>query len=222
MSGLETYKSRLDQDAWRVFENTLEESRRQGQTNISSEHLIKQLLIADEGLFRKILKRLDVNLEAFSEHLEQRILKGRQPPDADIHVDVAAINVFKHAWRKALAAGRTKISKADLLLAMSLDQTGSLAEILRVMNANSGNLLEAVRTAIGREPGTDLQPVGNTPSVYREGDTVRITAGAFSTMVAKVVGVDYDKSVVKVIVNLYGRSDAIELGFSEVEKISFV
>ena len=56
---------------------------------------------------------------------------------------------------------------------------------------------------------------------FAAGDTIRITTGAFAAMSGKVKEIDYERSIVRVNVNIYGRSKAIELSFSDVEKISF-
>jgi transcription termination/antitermination protein NusG len=53
------------------------------------------------------------------------------------------------------------------------------------------------------------------------GDTVRIRAGAFQNFTGKVQEVDELWATLKVKVEIFGRSQPIELRFVDVEKISF-
>lgn len=223
MSGVDTYKSRLDPAAWRVFENTLVSRRRHGQNTIYVEHFLEQLLIDADVLLRRTLETLNVNPETFRSHVERRIESRSQLSGAEIHLDRAAIEMFKEAWRRAMTKGRAKITTPDLILAMAQDTSGPLVEILTAMNVDRPDIPRVVQDVIRSEPKseTEIQPSEETAFDCRKGDTVRITAGAFSAMSAKVVEVDYERSVLRVIVNIYGRHDAIELRFADVEKISF-
>lgn len=53
------------------------------------------------------------------------------------------------------------------------------------------------------------------------GDLVRIRAGAFQNFTARVQEVDELLATLKVKVEIFGRSQRIELRFVDVEKISF-
>src|SRR6266508_668718 len=53
------------------------------------------------------------------------------------------------------------------------------------------------------------------------GETVRITHGPFTSFMGTVEEVNHDKSMLKVIVVIFGRATPVELGFLEVEKVSF-
>ncbi len=56
---------------------------------------------------------------------------------------------------------------------------------------------------------------------YSVGEMVRIKSGAFQAFTARIEEVDEARGTLKVMVNIFGRSQPIELRFVDVEKISF-
>lgn len=55
---------------------------------------------------------------------------------------------------------------------------------------------------------------------FEVGETVRIKSGAFQAFTGSVEEVDNSKWTLKVLVSIFGRYQPIELGFTEVEKLS--
>jgi transcription termination/antitermination protein NusG len=56
---------------------------------------------------------------------------------------------------------------------------------------------------------------------FSRGETVRITNGPFTSFTGTVEEVNIDKSMLKVMVTIFGRATPVELGFLEVEKLTF-
>lgn len=56
---------------------------------------------------------------------------------------------------------------------------------------------------------------------FSRGETVRITNGPFTSFTGTVEEVNLDKSMLKVMVTIFGRATPVELGFLEVEKMTF-
>lgn len=50
------------------------------------------------------------------------------------------------------------------------------------------------------------------------GDQVNITSGAFENFVATITEIDYSKSKIKGVVDMFGRETAIEADFDQIEK----
>jgi transcription termination/antitermination protein NusG len=65
----------------------------------------------------------------------------------------------------------------------------------------------------------DIPGRKNSRFTFRLGDTVRIKSGPFTAFTAKVEGINQAKSLLKVMVNIYGRAKAVKLRFLDVEKV---
>jgi transcription termination/antitermination protein NusG len=60
----------------------------------------------------------------------------------------------------------------------------------------------------------------NSRFTFKLGDTVRIKSGPFTAFTGKVEGINQAKSLLKVMVNIFGRSKPVKLRFLDVEKVS--
>ena len=54
---------------------------------------------------------------------------------------------------------------------------------------------------------------------FRLGDMVRIKEGPFAAFTGRIDGINKARALLKVKVNIYGRTEPAKLKFSEVEKI---
>ena len=55
---------------------------------------------------------------------------------------------------------------------------------------------------------------------FKLGETVRIKSGPFQSFTGKVEGINQAKSLLKIKVNIFGRTQPVKLGFLDVEKAS--
>lgn len=51
------------------------------------------------------------------------------------------------------------------------------------------------------------------------GESIQINSGAFENFAATVTDIDYSKSKVKLVVDMFGRETTVEVGFDQIEKI---
>jgi transcriptional antiterminator NusG len=73
--------------------------------------------------------------------------------------------------------------------------------------------VETIRYQMGLQ---ETKPVSHV--TFRVGQSVRITDGPFSDFIGLVDKVYADKKRLRVMVHIFGRETAVELGFVEVEE----
>jgi transcriptional antiterminator NusG len=56
---------------------------------------------------------------------------------------------------------------------------------------------------------------------YSVGETVRIKVGPFQAFTGRIEEIDEKRAILKVKVSIFGRPQPIELGFLDVEKVTF-
>lgn len=59
------------------------------------------------------------------------------------------------------------------------------------------------------------------PRTFRVGDTVQIRSGPFAAFTGKVEGINQARRLLKVRVEIMGRTAALRLGFDDVEAVSY-
>lgn len=67
-----------------------------------------------------------------------------------------------------------------------------------------------------------LESMGITQSIdvdYQVGDYVRVLTGTFAGQEVRVETMDYDKQIVTILIDIFGRSTPQELRFDEVKKV---
>ncbi len=67
--------------------------------------------------------------------------------------------------------------------------------------------------------GIDEQPKVNVDIDVEVGDKVQINSGSYENFVATITEIDYSKSKIKGVVDMFGRETAVEAGFDQIEKI---
>ena len=66
----------------------------------------------------------------------------------------------------------------------------------------------------------ESMPRRRKPQTFRLGDTVRIVSGPFVSFTGKIEGINQNKALLKVRVEIYGRTNPIKLSFSDVETVA--
>ena len=64
------------------------------------------------------------------------------------------------------------------------------------------------------------EPNKNARFTFALGEIVRIKTGPFTSFTGKVEGINQAKSLLKVTVTIFGRTEPLKLRFLDVEKVS--
>lgn len=233
------YKSKFSESGWRVFERSIEESRRAGQNYISVEGMLKAFASEESDIFDALLRDIHIDVPKFKALLNERIKNIPRNTSDGVRIDPELNEVFKRAREIARANSREAIESMDILISMSQDEMGTFIKTLTSLGAQPYTIIIEVRALVAsheeknRIPLTSVEGAGQrinhslSPTseklkpIYRKGDMVRIKNGAFASMTSKVSKVIHEKSALKVSITIFGRSEEIELNFSDVEKLTF-
>jgi transcriptional antiterminator NusG len=60
------------------------------------------------------------------------------------------------------------------------------------------------------------------PQTFRLGDRVRVCSGPFAAFTGIIEGINQSKRLLKVRVEIFGRTTPIKLGYTDVEVVTFV
>ena len=60
-----------------------------------------------------------------------------------------------------------------------------------------------------------------TKQVFRIGDRVRILAGPFASFTGRIEGINQAKALLKVHVDIYGRTSDLKIDFGAARKLEF-
>jgi len=64
------------------------------------------------------------------------------------------------------------------------------------------------------------EPKKNARFTFTLGETVRIKSGPFTSFSGRIEGINQAKSLLKVAVTIFGRTEPLTLRFLDVEKVS--
>ena len=121
---------RLTDQARRVVVWAQEEARMLNHNYIGTEHILLGLIREGEGVAAKALGSLGMSLEAARQQVEEIIGRGRRGPSGHIPFTPRAKTVLELSLREALRLGDNHIGTEHILLALTGEAEGGVAEVL--------------------------------------------------------------------------------------------
>jgi len=127
---------RLTDQARRVVVWAQEEARMLNHNYIGTEHILLGLIREGEGVAAKALGSLGMSLEAARQQVEEIIGRGRRGPSGHIPFTPRAKTVLELSLREALRLGDNHIGTEHILLALTGEAEGGVAEVLARFGAD--------------------------------------------------------------------------------------
>ncbi|KKI99308.1 ATP-dependent Clp protease ATP-binding subunit [Prochlorothrix hollandica] len=141
-----------------------EEARRLNQSSVGTEQLLLGLLREDVNMASKILKDLGVTLEGARQAVLDVSGRGNGPVPTDLPFTPKAKKVLEQSFQEARQLSERYITPNHLLLALSQDQGGVAAKVLRRLGVDP---IE-VRNQLIRRIGEESVVAGDRPTLDPE------------------------------------------------------
>ena len=140
-----------------------------GNQEIEQEHLLVALLQQQEGLIPKLIEKMEINLEHFTEnairHLEARVkVSGGQ-----VFVGKDLNQVLIHAEDEAKAMGDEYVSVEHLFLSLIRYQNKAMKELFHEYGITRVRFLQALSTVRGNQRVTSDNPEATYDTLEKYG-----------------------------------------------------
>lgn len=183
---------------------------------------------AEQGNTNPNLKWYVVNTYSGLENRAKKALEERiqqynlQDKFGEIFVPTETVEEIKGGVKKSQSR---KTLPGYMLVQMELDD--ETLHLVRntpkitgfVGNARKPPALREAEVARMRTGQGSSAPKPRIKVEYHAGDQIRVTEGPFANFNGSIEEVKADKQKVKVLVSIFGRSTAVELDFSQVERV---
>src|SRR5919199_1698693 len=126
-----------------------EEARRLGHNLVGTEQILLGLIGEGTGVAAIVLNNLGISLEKARKEVEKIIGRGSGFVQAELPFTPKAKRIFEQSFKEARQLGHNYIGTEHLLLAITQDKEGVAAKVLENLDADLGNIRNAVIRALG-------------------------------------------------------------------------
>src|SRR5919202_5078836 len=126
-----------------------EEARRLGHDLVGTEQILLGLIGEGTGVAAVVLNNLGITLEKARKEVEKIIGRGSGFVQAELPFTPKAKRIFEQSFKEARQLGHNYIGTEHLLLAITQDKEGVAAKVLENLDADLGNIRNAVIRALG-------------------------------------------------------------------------
>jgi len=145
---------RFTDDAQRVLSLAQEAALELGHDYVGTEHVLIGLTKVKNGVAAKALEELGLVTEDIFEAVEEHVGRGNKKATS-IYMTPRVKHVLELAIQVANQMNHNHVGKAPLLLGLLSDGSGVAVAILRAMNIRSNDVVEAIRSILGSNKGSN-------------------------------------------------------------------
>ena len=129
-----------------------------GNQEIDQEHLLYSLLISEDSLILKLIKKMDINKDYFVNRVKEALEKKVKVQGGDLRISNDLNKVLISAEDDAKAMGDEYISVEHLFLSLIRYQNKGIKEIFKEFGINKERFLQALATVRGNQRVTSDNP----------------------------------------------------------------
>ena len=145
---------RFTDDAQRVLSLAQEAALELGHDYVGTEHVLIGLTKVKNGVAAKALEELGLVTEDIFEAVEEHVGRGNKKATS-IYMTPRVKHVLELAIQVANHMNHNYVGTEHILLGLLSDGSGVAVAILRVMNIRSNDVVEAIRSILGSNKGSN-------------------------------------------------------------------
>ena len=145
---------RFTDDAQRVLSLAQEAALELGHDYVGTEHLLIGLTKVKNGVAAKALEELGLVTEDIFEAVEEHVGRGNKKATS-IYMTPRVKHVLELAIQVANQMNHNYVGTEHILLGLLSDGSGVAVAILRAMNIRSNDVVEAIRSILGSNKGSN-------------------------------------------------------------------
>ena len=145
---------RFTDDAQRVLSLAQEAALELGHDYVGTEHVLIGLTKVKNGVAAKALEELGLVTEDIFEAVEQHVGRGNKKATS-IYMTPRVKHVLELAIQVANQMNHNYVGTEHILLGLLSDGSGVAVAILRAMNIRSNDVVEAIRSILGSNKGSN-------------------------------------------------------------------
>lgn len=145
---------RFTDDAQRVLSLAQEAALELGHDYVGTEHVLIGLIKVKNGVAAKALEELGLVTEDIFEAVEQHVGRGNKKATS-IYMTPRVKHVLELAIQVANHMNHNYVGTEHILLGLLSDGSGVAVAILRAMNIRSNDIVEAIRSILGSNKGSN-------------------------------------------------------------------
>ena len=140
-----------------------------GNQEIEQEHLLYSLLTIDDSLILKLIEKMEIQKEYFTDRVEQGIRKRTKVQGGQIYIGQDLNKTLIGAEDEARALGDEYVSVEHLFLAMMKHPNREIKEIFREFGITKERFLQALSTVRGNQRVTSDNPEATYDTLEKYG-----------------------------------------------------
>ena len=140
-----------------------------GNQEVEQEHLLVALLRQPDGLIPKMIEKMEINLEHFSENAKKKLAARTKVSGGQIFVGQDLNKVLIHSEDEAKQMGDEYVSVEHLFLALLKYPNKALKELIKEYGLNRERFLQALSTVRGNQRVTSDNPEATYDTLEKYG-----------------------------------------------------
>ncbi|MDF2587052.1 MAG: ATP-dependent chaperone ClpB [Anaerocolumna sp.] len=191
-----------------------------GHQEIDQEHLLYSLIVVEDSLIQKLLKKMDVTIEVFLAQVEGLLKKRPKVVGGQVYISNDLNKVLIYAENEAKQMGDEYVSVEHLFLSMLKQPNKEINELVKNFRITRDGFLQALATVRGNQKVTSDNPEATYDTLEKYGSD--LVERAKNQKLDPVIGRDSEIRNVIRILSRKTKNNPVLIGEPGVGKTTVV